>query len=520
MKTINMIELPLNMTRRMRPRWTHLILAAMIAFGVGVVGQGVAAPGNNPSTPVLTKPNKPILTKSGKKAALKAAAAAITQAQALPTSPTDGTKVPHYFGPFPNWANSPFTLPDVVVTINGDGTGATASATVGANGAVTGITITNPGSGYTSASVVFTGAGTLAAADAVVTPSGAVTAITINAGGTGYTAPQVTFSDVGATTDATATAYGGVDAVALTTPGSGYTNPTVDFDMPDGADGVKAVAHAECDSQLVGCGTLGAITAIVVDEAGSGYSHAPNVVIRNGTLYDPVAGGTGATATATLEIQTVALDTFGAGYTTVPTVAITDPSPAAAGASATAAINAGLVTAINLTAGGSGYITAGGMKKFQDGLPGLCNPSVAGSCVANNLGQYIPLAVPDTTTFTTANGFAADADYYAIALVQHRERMSSSLPAKGTLLREYVQLETPANASWSKHIPSATRDSTAPAAIRSFTQVQPRQCSPWTIPTTWARSSRRRKIGRSESRSTTFCPPATVGICTSPRTPR
>ncbi len=39
-----------------------------------------------------------------------------------------------------------------------------------------------------------------------------------------------------------------------------------------------------------------------------------------------------------------------------------------------------------------------------------------------------------------------------IALVQHREQMNSSLPATGTLLREYVQLETPANASWSKGV--------------------------------------------------------------------
>ena len=36
---------------------------------------------------------------------------------AAPANPTDETKVPHYFGPYPNYANSPFTLPDVVVTI-------------------------------------------------------------------------------------------------------------------------------------------------------------------------------------------------------------------------------------------------------------------------------------------------------------------------------------------------------------------------------------------------------------------
>ena len=69
------------------------------------------------------------------------------------------------------------------------------------------------------------------------------------------------------------------------------------------------------------------------------------------------------------------------------------------------------------------------MKKFVDTLPGL------GEAGVNNLGQYIPVAVPDTTTFPGA-------DYYVIAVVQHREQMSSSLPASGTLLREYVQLST------------------------------------------------------------------------------
>ncbi|HEY6008605.1 MAG TPA: multicopper oxidase domain-containing protein [Geobacteraceae bacterium] len=103
-----------------------------------------------------------------------------------------------------------------------------------------------------------------------------------------------------------------------------------------------------------------------------------------------------------------------------------------------------------------GVAVTGGIKKFQDGLPGLCDPTILGNCDAakNNLGQYIPLAVPDTTTFTKAAGFTDDADYYVIAVVQHRERMNSSLPAAGTLLREYVQLQTPTNATapWNKHI--------------------------------------------------------------------
>ena len=36
---------------------------------------------------------------------------------AAPTSPVDETKVPHYFGPYPNWANSPQVLADAIVTI-------------------------------------------------------------------------------------------------------------------------------------------------------------------------------------------------------------------------------------------------------------------------------------------------------------------------------------------------------------------------------------------------------------------
>ena len=106
-------------------------------------------------------------------------------------------KVPHYFGPYPNWANSPLTQPDVTVMIIGDGTGATAEATVGAGGAVTGITITDPGSGYTFANVDITGAGSGASATATVTASSTVTAVAVINGGNGYTAPTVTFSGGG-----------------------------------------------------------------------------------------------------------------------------------------------------------------------------------------------------------------------------------------------------------------------------------------------------------------------------------
>ncbi len=247
---------------------------------------------------------------------------------------------------------------------------------------------------------------------------------------------------------ATATAYGEVDTIILTSPGISYTFPTVDFDWPDAPDGVQATGHATFDP------TTGAITAVILDNPGSGYATAPSVVIRDGTLWDPINnGGSGATATASLKITSIIVDTPGDGYITAPTVVINDPT--GSGAAATAQVGAGSVTTITVTAPGTGYVTQGGIKKFVDGLPTLCIPAAGqtfADCANNNLGQHIPIAVPDTTTFSTANGFTADADYYVIAVVQHREQMNSSLPITGTLLREYVQLETPANASVSKHV--------------------------------------------------------------------
>jgi FtsP/CotA-like multicopper oxidase with cupredoxin domain len=68
------------------------------------------------------------------------------------------------------------------------------------------------------------------------------------------------------------------------------------------------------------------------------------------------------------------------------------------------------------------------IQKFLDGLPGLTQAA------ANNLGQYIPIATADTTTF-------AGSDYYEIALIEYSEQMHSQLPL--TRLRGYLQLETP-----------------------------------------------------------------------------
>lgn len=204
----------------------------------------------------------------------------------------------------------------------GGGSGAAASATV-INGVVTELVITSTGSGYTSAPTVSIagGGGSGATATAAV---GFVQYITVTNGGTGYTsAPTVTISGTG--TGATATAYirsGVVVGVLITNKGSGYTSaPTIGF---SGGGGSGATATATVTSGLAkltvtaggsaygpvvtfsgggGTGAVakvvvrnGAISAITLEEDGTGYTSEPTVTISGGA-------GTGATAVAKFKVD-------------------------------------------------------------------------------------------------------------------------------------------------------------------------------------------------------------------------
>ncbi len=75
--------------------------------------------------------------------------------------------------------------------------------------------------------------------------------------------------------------------------------------------------------------------------------------------------------------------------------------------------------------GSPNWATSPPLRKFVDSLPGL------GAGAANDLGQFIPVAVPDTVTYPGS-------DYYEIAVREYAERLHSDLPA--TTLRGYVQM--------------------------------------------------------------------------------
>jgi len=157
-------------------------------------------------------------------------------------------------------------------------------------------------------------------------------------------------------------------------------------------------------------------------------------------------------------ITSFTITTGGTGYTTAPTVTITDAAGSGSGATAVAGVLNGSVTAIVVVNGGTGYIApqvtiggpgtgaaataaiggtlTGGIRKFVDTLPGLgAGSRPAGTALgANNLGQYMPLATPDTTTFSSTNS-----DYYVLGLKDHTEQMHTDLPAT-TKIRGYYQV--------------------------------------------------------------------------------
>ncbi len=155
----------------------------------------------------------------------------------------------------------------------------------------------------------------------------------------------------------------------------------------------------------------GPVASVSVVDGGTGYSATPLVTVTDAyiTTFTP------ATVTATVaggKITGFVIGNGGAGYI-APVVTITD-------ATGTGAVADAII----------GGTLTGGIRKFVDKLPGL------GPAGVNNLGQYIPVGVPEDCVYSNQH-----ADCYSIALVLYSEQMHSDLPP--TPLRGYVQLETP-----------------------------------------------------------------------------
>ena len=198
---------------------------------------------------------------------------------------------------------------------SGGGTGGSATAVITGAGLITGVTITNGGSGYTTApSATITGTGgSGATVQPVLAPAG-VALVTVVNGGTGYTSvPLITFKGgggAGATGIAVLTATI-VASVQVTAGGSGYTSaPSVSF-----TGGGTGATLPTATANMVGS-SVGSVT---ITNAGSNITASVQVVFTGG-------GGAGAGGTTLLNptsIASVTVSATGRFYTSAPAVVVT-----------------------------------------------------------------------------------------------------------------------------------------------------------------------------------------------------
>lgn len=161
----------------------------------------------------------------------------------------------------------------------------------------------------------------------------------------------------------------------------------------------------------------GTVTAITVNNAGTGYTTAPTVTIG----APQVAGGIQATAVANLagtSVTSAAISAGGSGYTAA-TVTFTAPGTSGGTtATGTVTVAGGAVTGITITSGGSGYtaaptaIISGDGTGATVGIVTMSTSTVAGITITNSGTGYT--SAPSVTITGGAGSGAAGTAVVAI----------------------------------------------------------------------------------------------------------
>ena len=224
----------------------------------------------------------------------------------------------------------------------GSGTGATAIAYV-YTGNIQEIEVTDRGTGYKSTDVLmldfttYGGGGVDAAATCSFDDVGAIVNLNFTNNGSGYTSiPTITISGDGANASADATIS--ITQVAITNAGAGYhVPPSISVGSPDDPEGKAARLEAILSA---------IVTDLTIDGEGSGYIKAP-------LMYLQSPGANATVTTSSGVISSITIDESGSDYTSVPNVTFVDPMGFGSGASGTATIVDGKVTAITITSTGN-----------------------------------------------------------------------------------------------------------------------------------------------------------------------
>lgn len=244
-------------------------------------------------------------------------------------------------------------LPNIVIS-GGGGTGATAAATL-QNGRLTFVVVAAGGNNYSSLSnVEIVGGGGLGAqVEPIITYSLAYA--NVITGGTDYTNnATIGLVDGDGTIDANLSLIVGyaIDSITVGTGGNGYIDGNVTVTI-SGGNGTGAVGNIQLDAN-------GVITAISLDDAGSGYTSAPNIIIdRNDDANVGIFAN--ATATAVLSsngtIKGVLFISNGQGYTIAPNVVVIRNEANVEGANAeiTLGLGYGTINAVTVLNSGNSF---------------------------------------------------------------------------------------------------------------------------------------------------------------------
>ncbi|WP_229181688.1 filamentous haemagglutinin family protein [Bradyrhizobium oropedii] len=257
---------------------------------------------------------------------------------------------------------------------------------------VSGATIVNEGSGYTSVPTVTIGGtgGSGAQATALL----GVASIAVTAGGSGYSnGDQITVTGPDGTGDgftgtAIVDANGAITGVKITSTGSGFTGAISSVNVTSAA-GTGATLAA----------SLG-VVGVSVTNAGSGYTGIPTFSFSGG-------GGSGTIAQGLAAVTGITLTNPGDGYLGAPTVTISGGGGTTS--SAVASVSGGLVTGLTLTNGGSGYSSLPTVT-FSGGGGGGADMTLSAPVIAVNSGASQSLATRGQVSLLTGAGTAPASD--------------------------------------------------------------------------------------------------------------
>ncbi|WP_229167347.1 filamentous hemagglutinin family protein [Bradyrhizobium altum] len=250
-----------------------------------------------------------------------------------------------------------------------------------------GVTIANPGTGYTSIPdvTISGGGGSGAQATALL----GVVSFAVVSGGSGYSnGDPVTVSGtdnngnpVTATGTAIVNANGAVTGVKLTSSGSGFPGfvDSISVDSATGDGGAQLTA------------SLG-VVGVTVTNPGSGYTSMPTFSFANG------GGGVATTAQAVVNVTGINLTNPGDGYLSTPTIKISG-----SGTTATAIVSGGAVTGVTLTNAGTGYSNLPTVT-FAGGGAAAANMVLSAPAIVVNGGATQSLSTLGNISLVTAAG--------------------------------------------------------------------------------------------------------------------